>query len=103
MDRPPFDRALEFFRYARGAAWAAQAASLATGILFVVLLLLLALFADLTFNRGEVPSLSQLPPADRAAFVQRIQMPDDADERKQALHSFVELYREFGWPNARLE
>src|SRR5437660_8216138 len=103
MDRQPFDRALEFFRYARGAAWAAQAASLATGVLFVGLLVLLALFADLTFNRGEIPALAQLPPADRAQFLQQIQLSDDPEERKQAIQYFVDLYRQFHWPNARLE
>src|SRR3954454_24162918 len=103
MDSQPFDRALEFFRYARGAAWAAQAASLATGVMFVVLLVLLALFADLTFNRGEIPALSQLPPADHDAVLQRIQLPEDAEEGKPVVQSLVELYREFHWPNARLE
>lgn len=103
MDRQPFDRALEFFRYARGAAWAAQAASLATGILFVALLVLLALFADLTFNRGEIPALTQLPPADRAAFLQRIHLPEDPEERKLAVQANVELYQQFRWPNARLQ
>lgn len=103
MERQPFDRALEFFRYARGAAWAAQAASLATGILFVGLLVLLALFADLTFNRGEIPSLGQLAPADRAQYLLRIQLPEEAEERKLAVQSFVELYRQFHWDSVRLE
>src|SRR5262249_19663634 len=41
-----------------------------------------ALYTDLMVNRGEIPSYGNLLPRDQVLFEQRIEVPEDADERK---------------------
>lgn len=101
MPSQGFDRALEFFRFSRLSAWAALLASLLTGFLFVALLVLLGLFFDLCVHRGRTPCFSQLPPADAAAFLASIQLPTNADARKERIAMLVEHVRDLklGDPN----
>lgn len=61
MEGRAFARALRFLNYLPIAKWAALLASVGASILFVALLALLALFADLMVDRGRLPTFSQLP------------------------------------------
>ncbi len=61
MERQAFARALRFLNYLPLAKWTALIASVGTAILFVALLSILALFADLMVNHGELPTYAQLP------------------------------------------
>lgn len=98
-----FDRALEFFRYSRLAAWTALVASLLTAFLFVVLLAILGLFFDLVVNRGQVPALHQLAPTDVAAFLESVELPTDPAERTSRINEFVENVRALGLDDPKLE
>ena len=103
MERQAFDRALEFFRHARAAAWVAVLFSLATTLLFVALLTVLSLFADLVVERGEVPSLAQLAPAAHAAAIADLQLSDDPELRKAALQRWTGALRDLNVIDPRLD
>ena len=60
MERQAFARALRFLDYLPVAKWAALLASVGAALLFVALLAMLALFADLMVHQGEIPSFAQL-------------------------------------------
>src|SRR5687768_13921015 len=55
MQGQAFNRALRYLSYLPAAKWTALVASIAAGVFFVLLLALLALFADLIVNRGAIP------------------------------------------------
>jgi ATP-binding cassette subfamily B protein len=61
MDSAPFSRAARFLNYASPAKWLSIVCGVATALLFVALLLVLALFADLMVHRGDIPALHALP------------------------------------------
>ena len=103
MQRQPFDRAIEFLRYSRATACAAACASVLTGVLFVGLLLIVGLFADLTINRGEISCLADLSEAERNRFLLAIQTPESADEKKALAKRYGELFKEVLYEDARLE
>ena len=103
MQRQPFDRAIEFLRYSRATAWTAGLASVLTGVLFVGLLLILGLFADLTINRGEISCLADLSEAERARFLLAIQTPESADDKKDRAKHYGDLFKEVLYEDARLE
>jgi len=94
MDRQGFDRALSFFRYSRLSAWTASTASVLTGVVFVAMLVLLALFFDLCVNQGKVPCLSQLPQRERDEFIASIQLPAEPEKRKERVEEFIEIVAE---------
>jgi ATP-binding cassette subfamily B protein len=66
--RAAFARARSFLNYYAAAKWAALVAGVATGVLYVALLLLLGLFIDLAVTRGDIPAYQHLPARDREAF-----------------------------------
>ena len=66
MERQAFARARRYLRYSPLALWLAHASALASGILYVALLILLGLFADLVISRGQIPSFRDLPQQDQA-------------------------------------
>ncbi len=68
MRPSPFARARTFLNYHPVAKWSALVSAVGTGLLFVGLLIVLALFADLMVNRGEIPCLANLSPRERDAF-----------------------------------
>ncbi|HEX3315610.1 MAG TPA: ABC transporter ATP-binding protein [Gemmataceae bacterium] len=103
MERQGFDRALEFFRHARMASWIAVVFSLVTAVLFVALLTILSLFADLVVQRGEVPCLAQLPLAAHDAAIADLELPDDPDLKKDAIRNQVAELRELNVADARLD
>jgi ATP-binding cassette, subfamily B, bacterial len=103
MERQAFDRALEFFRHARAASWVAVVFSLATTFLFVALLTVLSLFADLVVQRGEVPSLGQLSPAAHAAALADLQLSDEPEVKKASLQRWTVALRDLGVTDPRLD
>ena len=56
MDNAAFTRAKRFLNYVPIAKWLSILCGVATAILFVGLLLVLALFADLMVNHGKIPA-----------------------------------------------
>jgi ATP-binding cassette subfamily B protein len=70
MANPTFVRARKFLNYNPLAKWLALTAAVGTGILYVALLVVLALFADLTVERGEIPCWANLNERDRSIFLE---------------------------------
>ena len=68
MEREAFARAWRFLNYKPAAKWAAVTCAVATGILYVLLLLVLGLFADLMVSRGRIPFYHNLPTSARDVF-----------------------------------
>jgi ATP-binding cassette subfamily B protein len=65
VEREAFARARRFLNYSPVAKWSALAAAVITGALYVVLLVVLGLFADLTVSRGEIPPFRALSASDQ--------------------------------------
>ena len=59
--RTPFSRAWSFLNFKPVAKWSALVAAVGTGILYVGLLFVLFLFADLVVSQGHVPAFADLP------------------------------------------
>jgi ATP-binding cassette subfamily B protein len=57
-----FARARRFLNYSPLAKWTALATAVGAGILYVALLVVLGLFADLVVSRGELPSFQNVSP-----------------------------------------
>lgn len=70
MEREAFARAWRFLNFKPAAKWTAMIAAVATGILYVALLVVLGLFADLMVHRGRFPALSELPEKEQKEFLQ---------------------------------
>jgi ATP-binding cassette subfamily B protein len=66
--RAAFARARSFLNYHAVAKWSSLAAAVGTAFLYVALLMLLGLFADLMVNRGDVPAFNNLPEPEQRAF-----------------------------------
>jgi len=71
VEREAFARARKFLNYSPVAKWVALAAAVGTGILYVALLAVLALYADLMISRGEILSFRALPSHEKAGFLQK--------------------------------
>jgi ATP-binding cassette subfamily B protein len=70
VEREAFARARRFLTYSPWAKWSAQAAAVGTGIIYVALLVVLGLYADLMVSRGDIPSLGDLSERQQADFLQ---------------------------------
>jgi ATP-binding cassette subfamily B protein len=93
MDHTAFVRARKFLQYHPAAKWLSVASSVLAALLFFVLILLLALYVDIVVNRGEVPSLLELPAAQRTAFENEANLPDDTESgnaAKQRVHDTLQ-------------
>jgi ATP-binding cassette subfamily B protein len=88
VERAPFARARRFLNYHPIARWSALIAALATGILYVALLIVLGLYTDLMVNRGEIPSYSNMLRRDQTFFQREIDLPEDGEARKARLGQF---------------
>ena len=73
--RAAFARARSFLNYHRVAKWSSLAAAVGTAVLYVLLLMLLGLYADLIVNRGEIPAFRRLSDGDQAAFKKEWEEP----------------------------
>jgi ATP-binding cassette subfamily B protein len=83
MGHPAFTRALKFLNYNPVAKWTAQIAAVGTGVLFVGLLTLLGLFAELVVERGEIPCFSNLASGTQDHFLSHLQPEDYPDIRRE--------------------
>ncbi len=72
MERQAFARALRFLNYQPAAKWTALIASVGAGVLFVALLAVFALFADLLVSHGEIPPYTQLSQRAQQHYEQRL-------------------------------
>lgn len=68
MERSAFSRAWEYVKYARAARWSAVFGAALAGALYVALLMVLALFADLVASQGKIPNYSDLSNAEQHEF-----------------------------------
>jgi ATP-binding cassette subfamily B protein len=68
VERKAFARAWSYLNYNTGAKWAALLAGVGTAVLYVALLGLLWLFADLIVHRGTIPSYRDLAGAEQERF-----------------------------------
>src|SRR5262249_20188150 len=68
MDSTAFARARRFLSYNAVAKWSAHLAAAGTGVLYVLLLVFLGLFADLIVNRGRLPAFFTLSAGDQRSF-----------------------------------
>ncbi len=73
--RAAFARARTFLNYHPVAKWSALVAAVLTGVLYVLLLMVLGLFADLAINRGHIPAYQHLPSQQRATFREQWKEP----------------------------
>ena len=68
MERSAFSRARDYLAYQPVAKWGAIFCAAISSVLYVVLLLLLGLFADLLVSGGEIPKYSDLSSQQREQF-----------------------------------
>src|SRR5262249_27399630 len=106
MERAAFAHARRFLNYHPLAKWSAVLAAVGTGILFVALLIVLALFTDLMVNRGEIPCYSHLPPPEKHHFLTRERPPERLEAIQEELAALglaplaakdLELHAELWW------
>ena len=90
MGNAAFIRARKFLNYNPLAKWLALIGAVGTGVFFVLLLLVLALFADLMVERGEILCFANLPLREGNAFVASLTPPENDDQRKE----FFQLIRQ---------
>ena len=85
-DQAAFSRASTYLNYKAAAKWSAYAAGAATAILYIVLLMLLTLFAELIVHRGQLPAFRDLTPEEQTRVFE-IEKWDDLSpaERKNRL------------------
>lgn len=70
-ERRAFARAWSYLNYNAPAKWTALVMAVITGVLYVAMLAVLWLFADLMVHRGRIPSYADLGPQEQAEFAQR--------------------------------
>lgn len=76
MDREAFLRARRFLDHSPAAKWTAYVAAVCSGVLYIALLAILGLFADLMVSRGRIPALGDLSAHDqRAALIGHQDLP----------------------------
>jgi ATP-binding cassette, subfamily B, bacterial len=100
MDNVAFHRATRFLNYSPLARWAAIVCGIATAVLFVGLLLVLSLFADLMVNRGEIPAVHNLPSGEYNQFLESITPPEDEAGRKSQMTTWQRQLKELGLDDA---
>ncbi|HZT82079.1 MAG TPA: ABC transporter ATP-binding protein [Gemmataceae bacterium] len=71
-EKKAFNRAWSYLNYQPTAKWIALAAAAATGVIYVLLLVVLWLFADLVVYRGQISSYENLAPVEQKAFHERL-------------------------------
>ncbi len=96
MDNTAFARALSFLNYLPFAKWLSMLCGVATAFLYVGLLLVLSLYADLMVNRGEIPAFHNLPMREKEQFLNRIKVPADEESRKALVERYETGLKELG-------
>ncbi|MFO0864855.1 MAG: ABC transporter ATP-binding protein [Gemmataceae bacterium] len=102
MGSTAFARALRFLNYTSLAKWTALAASCVSSLLYVALLALLPLFADLLIYQGEIPTFHRLPPREQDAFLRRHEPSSDLEARKTQIAGYDEQLKNIGIDDAAL-
>jgi len=102
VERAAFARARRFLNYHPLARWSALIAAVATGILYVGLLIVLGLYADLMVNRGEIPSYANMLERDQLVFLQQIDLPPDSEESKARLQQMRQQIADLGLQDPQL-
>jgi ATP-binding cassette subfamily B protein len=70
-ERAAFAKACAYLNYSPAAKWTAHVAAIGTGVVYVALLVVLWLFADLMVSRGRLPRYEDLTSAEEENFHQR--------------------------------
>src|ERR1700730_2737706 len=96
MDNAAFTRAKRFLNYVPVAKWLSILCGVATAILYVGLLLVLALYADLLVNRGEIPAMHNLPAREYEQFLEKISLPQDEASRKTRIDEYQQSLKKLG-------
>ncbi len=96
-ERRAFARAWTYLNYNAVAKWTALIAAVATGVLYVLLLIVLWLFGDLMVHRGQIVSYDELNPAEQANFDEIWQQKPSEQDPSFGMHA-LEL---IGLANAR--
>src|SRR5713226_4182595 len=96
MGNAAFLRARKFLNYNPVAKWLALVGAVGTGVFFVLLLLVLALFADLMVERGEIPCFANLPVREQNSFANSLVLPENAQERKDFSQKIRQEMQELG-------
>ena len=81
MEQSALARAWEYLTYSPGAKWGAMLNAAASGASYVVLLLILGVFADLVVSRGEIPTYTDLSDAQRHEFHRDWETMPESDRR----------------------
>jgi len=68
-EREAFAKACSYLNYHAAAKWSAHVAAASIGVLYVLLLVVLALFVDLLVSRGQFPNYHALTPAEQNRFL----------------------------------
>ena len=96
MDNASFNRATFFLNYSPVAKWLSMISGVGTAILYVVLLIVLALFADLLVNQGAIPAFHHLPVRQYNQYFASITLPEDAAARKARVEELQQRLKEIG-------
>jgi ATP-binding cassette subfamily B protein len=81
-ERNAFAKACAYLNYAAGAKWLALAAGVGTAVLYVALLAVLWLFADLMVQRGQIPNFAELSDSDQHNFAAQWSGVPDKDKKE---------------------
>jgi len=81
VEREAFARAWRFLSYDPVAKWSSLLAAFCTGILYVALLLVLGLFAELAVSRGHLPAYADLTPTLQRSFLAHWKSLDPSEQR----------------------
>jgi ABC-type multidrug transport system fused ATPase/permease subunit len=84
-ERTAFAKACAYLNYSPVAKWCAHLAAVGTGLVYVVLLVLLWLFADLMVSRGRLPTFAELTPKEQEVFRAEVARSDIANANLNAL------------------
>src|SRR5262249_55237607 len=75
---------------------------MATAVLYVALLLVLSLFADLMVNRGEIPALHNLQARGYGVALANMKLPDEDKDRKTTIAGWRKSLKDLGVDDQRL-
>ncbi len=101
MERTAFARALRFLNYHATAKWSALLAAVGAGVLFLGLLVVLGLFADLLVNHGDIPCYANLPSWEKNYFRRQLPVSEDTGEKQQRAAELRQRLQAVGLDEAR--
>jgi len=96
MDNSAYARCKQFLNYHSLAKWLSIVSSLATAVLYLSLIGILALFIDLIVDRGELPSFHHLSAYEQLRFQSEMKLPEDQHERDVRIRQVHDELRSLG-------